>query len=280
METTWPAPEARTKTTKSYKSGLYCHANYGKIHMSLKEEEALLFFCPSKSERLFRNGSLQAGWNGFSCIFAKGAEHLKTRRDEILTAAMRGVREYGLEGVRIQHIAELSGCSAGNIYSYFSSKDELLQACYEQIDRQIAHIFDKVRITPEALLADPIGEVRQLWTAYWRWLVSHPDETVFYHRFRDWSGFPAFEKTRDISYFASFIQSVGVFKNLFPATRSIPDDLLWLHLLTTTVMYAKYVAQGVLPNIAATEEMVFCLLMGGLRAVAGAPQTGQVAEDE
>ena len=204
---------------------------------------------------------------------------MKTRRDEILTAAMRGVREYGLEGVRIQHIAELSGCSAGNIYSYFSSKDELLQACFEQIDRQIAHIFDKVRITPEALLADPIGEVRQLWTAYWRWLVSHPDETVFYHRFRDWSGFPAVEKTRDISYFASFIQSVGVFKNLFPATRGIPDDLLWLHLLTTTVMYAKYVAQGVLPNIAATEEMVFCLLMGGLRAVAGAPQTGQEEED-
>lgn len=105
--------------------------------------------------------------------------------------------------------------------------------------------------------------MRLLWIPYFRWLVAHPDETVFYHRFRDASFFPAFDRQRDISYFASFIQTVTAFQTAQPGLAALPPDLLWLHILTTTVMYAKYVAEGVLPT-AETEERVFRLLFSGL----------------
>ena len=40
--------------------------------------------------------------------------------------------------------------------------------------------------------------------------------------------------------------------------------MLWLHVLTSTIMYAKYVAEGILPNDRETEETVFQLLTTGL----------------
>ena len=57
---------------------------------------------------------------------------------------------------------------------------------------------------------------------------------------------------------------VQLFKKVFPALNQINQDLLWLHVLTSTVMYAKYVVEGTLPNNQETEETIFQLLTTGL----------------
>ena len=46
--------------------------------------------------------------------------------------------------------------------------------------------------------------------------------------------------------------------------RQINQDLLWLHVLTSTVMYAKYVVEGVLPDNQETEDTIFRFLTEGL----------------
>ena len=57
---------------------------------------------------------------------------------------------------------------------------------------------------------------------------------------------------------------VHAFKNVFPGLQRINQDLLWLHVLTCTVLYAKYVVEGVLPDNQDTEDTVFQLLTTGL----------------
>ena len=54
------------------------------------------------------------------------------------------------------------------------------------------------------------------------------------------------------------------FYEAFPRLKEINQDLLWLHVLTSTVMYAKYVVEGVLPDNQETEDTVFRFLMEGL----------------
>lgn len=198
----------------------------------------------------------------------------KTR---ILSAAMKAVRQYGLEGARVQNISELAGISPGAMYRYFKSKDELMLACFTHVDRQAADIFEHLNFDPMTMLTDPTGAVRSLWVPYFRFWVTHPDETVFYHRFRDSTFFPKYDKIRDASYFGSFVVMVRAFMNTFPSLRGINQDLLWLHVLTSTVMYAKYVVEGVLPNTQETEDTVFQFisegLSGYLRPEKAAPST-------
>lgn len=66
------------------------------------------------------------------------------------------------------------------------------------------------------------------------------------------------------SFINRFVRMVDVFKKVFPSLDKINQDLLWLHVLTSTVMYAKYVVEGTLPDNQETEDTVFQLLTTGL----------------
>ncbi len=186
-----------------------------------------------------------------------------TRR-RIISATYRAVRQHGLDGVRIQHISRLAGLSQGALYRYFGGKDELMVAAFTYVDKQVAALFDGIEFDVQAVRTDPFGAARQLWQPYFRFWVSHPDETVFYHRFRDGALFYRYDKTRDVSYFKKFVEIVHAFQFFFPGILQMNQDLLWLHVLTSTVMYAKYVVEGVLPNDENTEDTIFQLLMSGL----------------
>ncbi len=177
---------------------------------------------------------------------------------------MKAVRQYGLEGVRVQNVSELAGVSPGALYRYFESKEQLIRECFTYVDKQAAAIFDHLNFNPFSMLTDPMGAIRSLWLPYFRFWVSHPDETVFYYRFRDSAVFPQYDKTRDNSYFESFGNMVHEFMEAFPSLRQINQDMLWLHVLTSTVMYAKYVVEGLLPNGQETEDTIFQLLTVGL----------------
>lgn len=185
----------------------------------------------------------------------------KTR---IMSAAMKAVRQYGLEGVRVQNVSELADISPGALYRYFSSKEQLLTECFTHIDMQVAEIFDHLKLNPLLLLTDPMGAVKSLWLPYFRFWVAHPDETIFYHRFRDSTFFPAYERKRSVNYFDSFVGMIRMFRKAYPGLVEMNQELLWLHVLTSTVLYAKYVVEGVLPDNPETEAAVFQLLSTGL----------------
>ena len=189
---------------------------------------------------------------------------LDDTKTRIIAAAIKAVRQYGLEGVRIQNVSELAGISAGAIYRHFDGKDQLLAECFTYVDKQAAEIFEHLKFNPLMMLTDPMGAVKGLWLPYFRFWTSHPDETVFYHRFRDSTFFPKYDKSRDVTYFKTFIGMVHTFKKVFPSLDRMNQDLLWLHVLTSTVMYAKYVVEGTLPDNQETEDTVFQLLATGL----------------
>ena len=67
-----------------------------------------------------------------------------------------------------------------------------------------------------------------------------------------------------MTYFKTFMGMVQAFKKAFPSLDRVNQDLLWLHVLTSTVMYAKYVVEETLPNDQETEDTVFQLLTTGL----------------
>lgn len=182
----------------------------------------------------------------------------------IIFAAMKAVRQYGLEGMRIQNVSDLAGISPGALYRYFEGKNQLIVECFTYVDRQAAAIFEQCKFDPSAMAADPMEAVKCLWLPYFRFWTAHPDETVFYHRFRDSAFFPKYDKSRDVTYFNTFIGMVEAFMQAFPRLKQINQDLLWLHVLTSTVMYAKYVVEGTLPNDQETEDAIFQLLTTGL----------------
>ncbi|MGV8937533.1 MAG: TetR family transcriptional regulator C-terminal domain-containing protein [Allorhizobium sp.] len=54
------------------------------------------------------------------------------RRQDLLTATLDCVAEFGLHGATVRRIAERAGVTAGLIRHYFSGKDQMLQAAYRE----------------------------------------------------------------------------------------------------------------------------------------------------
>ena len=78
---------------------------------------------------------------------------METAREAMIKAAMKGVRLYGLHGVRIRHISELADVLPSSIYGYFKGKDHLMQACFARVpDRLIprkAELIEELKAQAE-----------------------------------------------------------------------------------------------------------------------------------
>lgn len=92
------------------------------------------------------------------------------KRETILRAATRLFAEEGLNAPTVR-IAKAAGVAEGTIFTYFASKDELLNQLYLELKGQLR---STVVLPPET--ADMRERVRQAWHAYVTWGLDHPRE--------------------------------------------------------------------------------------------------------
>ncbi|MEZ4517152.1 MAG: TetR/AcrR family transcriptional regulator [Chloroflexota bacterium] len=111
------------------------------------------------------------------------------KRTTILATTLDLIAENGFHGTPMSQVAKRSGVSAGIIYHYFESKDDLIEALYRDIKARWSAAI--MAGTPEAL---PYPEhLQQIWLNAYRFYVAHPQETVFLEQYEnspyphDWS---------------------------------------------------------------------------------------------
>lgn len=115
----------------------------------------------------------------------------KNKRDEIMDATMRLVSETGLPALSTRKVAARANVSDGLMYRYFKSKDELLYACYQSIQKEIAALIDgKHENMPVEYMDRPIDKKNLIkiayihWLKYFKFLIDSDYKTLFYIEFR------------------------------------------------------------------------------------------------
>ena len=82
----------------------------------------------------------------------------EARRAEILRAAARAFRRLGLANAGMREIAEEAGLSPGNLYHYFSGKDQILLFCQERTLERLLEAVERARRS-EASAGDRVRQV-------------------------------------------------------------------------------------------------------------------------
>ena len=85
---------------------------------------------------------------------ARVRQRNEARRLDILRAAARVFRRRGIAAAGMREIAEEAGLSPGNLYHYFSGKDEILLFCQERtLERMLAAVQEARGTAAERLRA-------------------------------------------------------------------------------------------------------------------------------
>lgn len=186
----------------------------------------------------------------------------------MMEATYHCARVNGLENLNLKDIGPVAGMTYQNMYNYFSGKDELVLTCFVDYDKKIASLFDGLEINDLAAvrLNDRKAFINKMWLLYFNFLVSHPDETIFYMQFRLSAGFYTYQSQRDESHFTHFMAMVSLLDTENSLGR-VNQSILWAYVINTSLIFAKYVIEGRIPDTEASRIQMFSLLMNGLSAI-------------
>ena len=98
-------------------------------------------------------------------------EHAAARREQILSAAQRCFARKGFHATSMNDVFAEAGLSAGAVYSYFKSKDEIIAAMAERAVRMIVPFLDTV-LAEEPV--PPLEDVMRRYTALLQDLAAGP----------------------------------------------------------------------------------------------------------
>ena len=89
--------------------------------------------------------------------------HIDARTEAILDAAMKMIVQKGVHGATIEEIAAEAGLSAGAIYRYFASKEDVLRAVIAQQMKQDRALMEQALATTDSVLHALLSAVQAVW---------------------------------------------------------------------------------------------------------------------
>lgn len=101
------------------------------------------------------------------------------KRTAILEAALELLVAQGFHNTPMSQVAKKAGVSAGIIYHYFASKEELIHELYREVKTKLSEAL----IAGEPHLLPGVETVRQLWFNAFNYYVSHPKITLFLEQY-------------------------------------------------------------------------------------------------
>ena len=106
------------------------------------------------------------------------AEKAEFTRAKIMDAAIKAVGEHGFAGATVARIAEGAGIAHGTFYTYFDSRQILLEQLLPDISVELLdHIRDVVRQAPD----DPIARERARMEGFFKFLRDTPHLFTLLH---------------------------------------------------------------------------------------------------
>ena len=92
------------------------------------------------------------------------------KREAILTAAISVFAEGGISAPT-SAVSRAAGIAEGSLFTYFPTKDDLLNALYRQIKLELAEVL----MSGFARKKDVRGKLRHIWDSYIAWGVANPE---------------------------------------------------------------------------------------------------------
>lgn len=198
------------------------------------------------------------------------------KKQKLIDAGIKMVAENGLEGFSMMQAVQEAEVSERLVYQHFSTKNNFLFACYTQINREIARLYDNYKWDKSKTDEEVI---RELWDLLFDYLLSHPDNALFYFEYRNSEHIWDVKKNEmkmGVSYFKAFLTLFMRLERKFSVSGKVDWDVLWTYILDGTALCARRVIKKELEDSPFIRESVRNIMFGG---IAGLMKNPAVSDD-
>jgi AcrR family transcriptional regulator len=127
------------------------------------------------------------------------------KRKAILDAALKLISKNGFHGTAVSRVAKEAGVSAGTIYHYFDSKDDLIDDLYRDVYFNLAQVIRNNYDQSQPLEI----QIRQIWFFSVRFYLKNPDICAFIQQYKNSPYFRP-EMDRETDGYFDFVIALGV----------------------------------------------------------------------
>jgi AcrR family transcriptional regulator len=121
------------------------------------------------------------------------------KRNAILSAATRVFAERG-PGAPTAAITSAAGIAEGSLFTYFKTKDELINALYRELKLELADSMMSGFPRKQSVR----HRLEHMWNGFVQWGVAHPDRQKVLKQIQVWSGLTEESKQAGSAPFAEF----------------------------------------------------------------------------
>lgn len=193
-------------------------------------------------------------------------------KPEIINGTLRIIAEGGMDNFSFPRLTAETGISAPTVYEHYKNKEELLTTCFITVDREISGCIEKaIEELPENIKNGTATETRcrLVWRAYWNYLLSNADRSIFYWFFFNSKYYTREMQERHRSNFEFLRKLIDPLKGNASARVKCDTNLLAAHMINVTAAYASKVLRGYYKNEKTTEETVYHMVFQPVYAALG-----------
>jgi len=121
------------------------------------------------------------------------------KRNAILAAATQVFAEKGLAGP-VAAITSAAGVAEGTLFTYFKTKDELINALYRELKLDLAQAM----MSGFPRRTSVRQRLRHVWQRYVEWGAAHPEQFKALQQIAVWSGLTAESRAATAASFTDF----------------------------------------------------------------------------
>lgn len=184
-------------------------------------------------------------------------EELKER---LQRSIYKVVAEEGIEGVTVRKVSKGCGLSDPYIYQCYKDLFDLMETSFFEVDGKVAGMIQNLIQKQKAELKtaeDLESMCWTLWSAYWEFLMSDPEQTIFYWRF-----YQSAHYTKKILEVRQ--QSVEVFVNymvetgrMFGVSDLMDPEVIVSNIIDSTVSVAVKMHLGYMDKTALKARTIY-----------------------
>lgn len=177
------------------------------------------------------------------------------------------VARYGFEWVSVNKICKALDIAKGTMYCHFETKEDLLNACFIEVNREISQFLVQNVLQMNMVIGDAEEILHQVWLKYFDFMIKNGTHSLFYYAYRQSERLDQARLSNNTQMAQTMAPTMCGLEKIIgkiDSIKDIPFDYLWAHIIDCTGVYVNHILRGRIPIDEVEEEKVWRLLFKGM----------------